>query len=300
MAPTVEGCLINALNRSWGVRVVGIDRSTRTPKGVHAVANVLVMTVQPSLPASFTDEALRSALDGTGIALLGSLRGPGLPAQLDKARVACKRIYHYAVPYSALLTTEERAQALERNIDGVWLCNIPSNIDARSLEHLLAVERESVSLNRGGGTAEVELQANTTVEQFRTEMHQRVFEGCDHPVLVLPLCEARIKLGVHRRIKAVLRALSDTVNGQRSFHNFCHPDCVHTRRSLQHCSSGIQQDICHPGPTWCESHMVVLSFSAQSFGAQQLQRMTGALVAVVRGEESIECVSLPCCIPYID
>ena len=295
LTPTVEGTLMGVIQTTWGVDVVGIDRSARTAKGMHATTNTLVLTVQPALTdVEAAGNALLVALEGTGISLLGLMTSSKgiegqFPAQLDKVRVACKRIYQCAIPYSILLTPEERReQSQESHSDDIWLCNIPAcATSADMLQEILHVEH-NVDLEPGAGTAVIRVQG-TKATLLRADLHGKLFEGCERGIIALSGREAAVKLAVHRRIKAVLRALRGPTTGQRSFHNFCSPECAATRRKLQHCSSGIQHDVSDSG-LWNQSHSVVVSFSAESFAPQQLQRMVGALVAVVRGDEKIECV----------
>ena len=120
--------------------------------------------------------------------------------------------------------------------------------------------------------------------------------------------EARAKLLVHQKIKHVLRSLA----AAKHFRNFVDPKGINSagsaQRKLQHCSSGVHTDVraamgargictgddvggsCKvEGKTaedaWRRHDWVEIRFCAREFGAQQLRRMAGVLIAYVRGVE---------------
>ena len=91
----------------------------------------------------------------------------------------------------------------------------------------------------------------------------------------------------------VLRQLS----GTRSFLNFVHAkgaaSATAAQRKLSHCSSALQNDIrprtgARQSGAWQREDWVEVRFCSREMGAQQLRRMAGVLVAVVRGVEGEE------------
>ena len=135
---------------------------------------------------------------------------------------------------------------------------------------------------------------------------------------------AKVKMSVHKRVKRVLKRLSVGLmrsnkhkNPARSFHNFTSSKKVAKsaatamRKSLMRCSSGFQDDISAKGcgggsggsggsggggsggnsdddESWVDTEWFVVSFSAVSFLPEQVQRMAGVLVSVMRGKVNMD------------
>ena len=102
--------------------------------------------------------------------------------------------------------------------------------------------------------------------------------------------EAEAKHAVHGRISFVLARLA----AAKCFHNFIQTkggvSASSAARRLQLSSANITEDLraqkgSRPEGAWRTGDWVQIHLGAREFGAQQLRRMTGVLVALVRGVE---------------
>ncbi|CAE8716690.1 unnamed protein product, partial [Polarella glacialis] len=299
--PSVEGALTAAVKRAWGDVVLGVVRCTRTERGVHAAENVVVFTVRAT---DRCQAALVRELDGLEIWLLATPRPPPKNVNVfDKVFSSKKRAYNYFVPFFALLTADERALwcAGEAAVDlekpgGLWLgpvfegCSIAQVVRLLA-DHGISADEKDVMVTNGSGHAQILMPAESVA------LAQQRLEGFvwhDIPLVAMALHEALAKFSVQRRTRAVLKALKGGDSKKlRSFHNFMQPqpaakDQV-AMRQLLHCSAlGLTQSLRRPGGKgWAFDDWTAITFASADFGPQQLRRMAGALVAVVRGSEPL-------------
>jgi len=303
---TVEGAVMAAVRKAWGGDIVlSVARCTRTERAAHAAENLLVLTVRPTLRC---DDALRKALEGAEVWLLAP-SGPA-PSIFDKVYSPKKRAYTYYIPYSALLTAEERllwsvggvpaglTETEQPAAAGLWVAPVPGDCAPEEIVQLFSehggvqISAEDVFMTPGRGQAEVRLSPSSAAASYEA-LNGLIWRG--EKLFVLPLQEANAKFAVQRRLRQGVKALRGPPKGLRSFHNFISdikqgdPAAM---RQLQHCSAGSAfSDFCPDrgyGHRWVESDWSTVSFSAADFGPQQLRRMVGALVAVVRGTEGLE------------
>ena len=153
--PTLEGALLAAI-RAAGMRHEAAEavsaevhsRTSRTDRGVHALANVLHVKIvtefakgsaaPPPLDCEPWLEAIRAELPPS-ITVLQRFDLAKQP-DMDVRRACQKREYRYYVPYRALLTPEEQSMAassaeLETR---VWVCGLPDICDADVLRDFAA------------------------------------------------------------------------------------------------------------------------------------------------------------------
>lgn len=172
--PTVEGTLLGAVRRAalaqagaTATQVAIHSRTSRTDRGVHALANVVHLCVstqfaagcaaKPPLAEDEWLEAVRAQLCGSAIAVLRRFDPPA--ADTDVRQGCQKREYRYYVPYRAILPVP-LAPAESRAERCVWVCCLPDRCDAAALERyarqrLAAVQRAAAAGSAAGEIIEV-------------------------------------------------------------------------------------------------------------------------------------------------
>jgi len=293
--PTVEGEVLSAARRAWGDAVCGMVSCTKTEKGMHAAENVLVATLRRSVlcdAASFC-----RGLEESEVRLLA----PPAPAPQELVEglgSAQRRVYRCYIPYAVLVPV---LPSEEVDSDWLWVTRLPQDCTADEILDLCrecgcSPARSDVVMKVGStGNAELRLPP-ADAARLRARLRSHGFRGDRVTPLVLPLGEARSKLRVQGLVREALKKLRGQGDGLRSFHNFVPgeiPGSAQAMRALKHCSIGLcqeRQGVVEEGRdrSWLELDYAVLVMSAKSFASQQLRRMVGALVAVVRGVESLE------------
>lgn len=306
--PTVEGALLRAVRHAWALDEacgpLAAARCTRTERGAHALENVVVLTLPRSPGAASTaprrDAAeVRAELEGSGIALLGlaSTLTRELPHAFDKVHAAKKRVFRCYVPYFALMPSGRPGAIVEEDAEtacSVWLGPVPIDCEAPLIAALIAAHTEvraassGISVAPGDGHAEVSFEDEAAALAACKALDGLEWQG--QRLFALPLVEAQAKFRIQRRVRTALKQLRGPARGLRSFHSFMpetQPGDGQAMRQLQHCAAGSLfaelRGSCRS--RWAESDWTSLTFSASDFGPQQLRRMAGALVAVVRGTE---------------
>jgi tRNA U38,U39,U40 pseudouridine synthase TruA len=154
--PTAEGALVRAVERATlnalGAAAATADvhsRASRTDRGVHALANCVYLRVSaeyPARPAAFDEatwiQAVHCELPPSVVVVrCFQLRD----ADFDARRACQKRLYAYYVPYEALMTAQELAEAAEERRNGgwfargdvasreVWVSGLPDDCTAQEL-----------------------------------------------------------------------------------------------------------------------------------------------------------------------
>ena len=183
------------------------------------------------------------------------------------------------------------------------------------------VDGGTVELPECGGFAEVGFADAAAAAACVAALDGRAWRALR--LIAMPLAEARAKLAVHARVKAVLHRIRDggaaiaaapaaTTPGAhgdgggrgrgrggrgrmraRALHNFTsekqNARAPTAQYSLARCSSGIQGDL-RLGSDWRQQHRLVVAYAAKAFAPEQLRRMTGVLVAVVSGAATAELI----------
>eukprot|EP00929_Paragymnodinium_shiwhaense_P107575 TRINITY_DN7374_c0_g2_i2.p1 TRINITY_DN7374_c0_g2~~TRINITY_DN7374_c0_g2_i2.p1 ORF type:complete len:808 (+),score=159.28 TRINITY_DN7374_c0_g2_i2:73-2496(+) len=301
--PTVEGALLKSLRSAWGDDEVlqGLLRSTRTEKGSHAVENVFVVTLKKRAGnvAPRDLDKLRGELESRELWLLA----PALPVPspvFDKVYDGKKRVYRVYVPYHAILPNgKPDGLAVPDCKNDIWMGPIPNGISGLEIAKVLSercrceVEASAVAVSFTGGSATITLKEGQ-LEAVR--QHMAGFRWPDNDeVAILPAAEAHAKIALQRQARSVLKRLRGPPKGHRDFHNFileAQAGSPLAMRNLQHLGAGyVGHEPRRPsaeGLPWYETDWTYLQFSAREFASQQLRRMVGVVVAVMRGIEEPE------------
>lgn len=289
--PTVEGTIVAAACRAWGGdTVLGVTTCTKTEKGVHAVLNIVILTVRPG---ARSDDALERELRGTEVWLLAPTAAPP-PLLGERMYAVDKRSYNCYVPYSALIPS---APAGLDDDGWLWLTNLPKDCTAEDISSLCADRGVNVPACEiamvPGCTGNAQLRAPAAqAAELCTQLDGLKWPGVATQLLARPLAEARAKLQAHGRLREALKVLRGPEQGLQSFHSFlpnAAPGSAQAMRSLKHCGVSLRGDlrVRNPGCGWYESDYATVSIAAKSFAPQQLRHMLGAVVAVVRGCEDL-------------
>eukprot|EP01043_Picozoa_sp_COSAG02_P015802 COSAG02_NODE_682_length_18523_cov_28.592271_5_plen_407_part_00 len=151
--PTLEGTLLAAIQaasmRHKAAKAATAEvhsRSSRTDRGVHALANVLHVKIATDFekgsaaPAPLEGQswlqAVRAELPPT-ITVLQRFDVAKQP-DIDMRRACQKREYRYYVPYRALVTPEEQRAGASTKETCVWVCGLPDICDASVLRDFAA------------------------------------------------------------------------------------------------------------------------------------------------------------------
>eukprot|EP00928_Gymnodinium_smaydae_P020081 TRINITY_DN17756_c0_g2_i1.p1 TRINITY_DN17756_c0_g2~~TRINITY_DN17756_c0_g2_i1.p1 ORF type:complete len:865 (-),score=178.73 TRINITY_DN17756_c0_g2_i1:70-2637(-) len=323
--PSVEGALVAAVRRAWGDVFQGVVRCTRTDRGFHAAENVVILSLRPSLrdDAALLRELDGSGIRLLAPPRPVAAQHRDI---FDRVYAAKKRTYHYYIPYFALLDESERARwccfdtcngsdGLERSVgggeklecraqeekEGLWIGPVsygctPRDIKELLLEQGISIAAEDVFVTPGQGHAQVGMSEATAI-RGKALLHGFTWHG--EVLTALLLSEANAKFQLQRRVRAVIKAFKDGGVGKkatRSYHNFISPQVPPNdptaMRSLLHCNAcGINETdklrSSDAAGSWAQDQWTKVSFSAVDFGPQQLRRMAGALVAIVRGSEPL-------------
>ena len=308
--PSVAGAIHDALQRAWGEVVSTTFRfAVRTEKAASAMHNVLVLHIKRGSQCTLDEIALRRELP-RGLAMHGPPRV--VPKVGEDVWHAVKRQTHVAmVPYAAFFKhaapaigqIAERGDGRGGQGDGcsVWLSGLCDDCTESDLRALIAESVKGrcddmcveVMLPACGGFAEIACQSAETCAHTVQVLDGQYWRG--RRLTALALDEAKAKIRIHQQIKAVLRTLQTTKN----FRNFVEAkgtaSAASGSRRLLHCSSSVQSDFrprrgTRPSGEWLSTDWVEIEFSAKEFGAQQLRRMAGVIIAVVRGIEGSDYV----------
>eukprot|EP00927_Polykrikos_kofoidii_P045461 TRINITY_DN39466_c0_g1_i2.p1 TRINITY_DN39466_c0_g1~~TRINITY_DN39466_c0_g1_i2.p1 ORF type:complete len:827 (-),score=155.07 TRINITY_DN39466_c0_g1_i2:84-2540(-) len=306
--PTVEGAVLAAARRAWGDVVLSITRSTRTEKGCHATENVLAVSVRAS-SSNCSGPALQRELDAAGaeIWLLAPAGPTSQPAFFDRMFSTKRRVYTCFIPYDVLMNASERHLRINKAPgyhkfpgDGLWMCSLeptvlPADIAALVEEAIagsgVKVDASDVRID-AGGHAFVDLPAKV-VALAANGLNRKTWNGLQ--ICAIAQHEANIKIDISKRLCLAMKALRGPPKKLRSFHSFISesisvlPNEAAAMRMLTKCiARGLCFDVSGPNPsggdgTWLDSEWATISFAAPAYGPQQVRRMAGAVVAVVRG-----------------
>lgn len=287
----------------------------RTERGAHALRCVAVLSLTSAGGGrtACSAAALREALPPS----LWLLSGPSpLPTggPLDGLRRAVRRqVFRYALPYAALGSCAGAARAGRPPCPGaetrVWLTwtavDASAYLDGCSADDVEAmlseagVGRADVRMAQCGGFCELAFGCEAAAVHAAQLLDRRAWQG--GRLLALPLPEACAKLEVHRRLKALFRRLSSGGAGGRTrdYSPFMSDKWRQRNAHPLHLSvagsSSIQGDLrggrhgagaAGGARRWQCDDWVVVELSAAEFGAQQVRRIIGAVVAAARGSSS--------------
>ncbi len=151
--PTLEGTLLAAIQaasvRHKAAKAATAEvhsRSSRTDRGVHALANVLHVKIVTDFekgsaaPAPLDCQSWLQAVRAELPPSVTVLQRFDVAKQpdVDVRRVCQKREYRYYVPYRALLTPEEQRAGACAEETRVWVCGLPDVCDASVLRDFAA------------------------------------------------------------------------------------------------------------------------------------------------------------------
>eukprot|EP01043_Picozoa_sp_COSAG02_P013795 COSAG02_NODE_558_length_20348_cov_6.479431_7_plen_381_part_00 len=164
--PTLEGTLLAAIQaasiRHKAAKAATAEvhsRTSRTDRGVHALANVLHVKIVTEFekgsaaPAPLDCQSWLQAVRAElppGVTVLQRFDVAKKP-DMDVRRVCQKREYRYYVPYRALLTSEEQRASACAEETRVWVCGLPDVCDASVLRDFAAARWNDAT--QGGGEA---------------------------------------------------------------------------------------------------------------------------------------------------
>ena len=296
--PTVEGALLEAIKASQGPGAVAeiCSRASRTDKGVHALANAVVVRITSEYHGK--EEPLVESLSHHLPEDLTVLEAHELSDPEFNARFACqKREYWYYVPYEHLLPCQER-ELLERlKHEGlsskdplareVWISGLPEATTEQELLDFLtnysALEPDEIHFSHKDGSARVRLPDASSVLSLCWAL-----DGADGPLdrcgargplLALPNSVMEVFQGVHQRLRACLKRLT----GTHSFHNFSSglsPSEPKSMRTVYRCRSGITSGF---KDLLSGRAYAVLRFTGRDFLYHQIRAMAGLVCAVTSG-----------------
>jgi tRNA U38,U39,U40 pseudouridine synthase TruA len=310
---SVSGALLEAVRRAWGGEVVDtvLSEAVRCEKGASAALNVFVVGLFPGVKFPLDAELVLAKELTPALTLLAA---PRLLDNLgtDIHRAVVRQEHVLVVPYSALVPLAPVLPNgdVEGEVPacGVWLTGFPDSWDYSDVKALLSVcgvtcpEKIEVEMPACGGFARLTLPASRieeSMESILRTLDGRVLDG-GKELLVLDAEEAAEKMRVHSKIKTVLRQLATC----RNFKNFSKPGgksagLINANRRLLRCVSSVQNDVrggkgARATGAWRSEDWCVISLCARQQGPQQIRRMMGAMIAVVRGVEGEE--YLECCV----
>lgn len=324
--PSVAGSIVTAARRAWGDIIstaAAPCAAARTEKGASAKFNLLVLTLHRGIGSLPDASALRRVLP-SDVELLGLRVVAESAAGLPDAWHAVRWQQHAVlVPYSALLSPpgDETRSAGDDNDKGanstaapttpaaptsstLRLLGLHDGCNAADVKALLC-EAAGVDVDAIGSGCAVHLPAcggdGARIGPLPATALHCALDALDGlrwrgtRLQALREEEAATKCRVHERVESVLRELRRGTH----FRNFVaagsEKSSSGTQRRLQHAaSSGLHGDVrpCIGDRgevgSWREEDWCEIRFSAREFGAQQLRRMVGVIVAVVRGTEGAE------------
>ena len=295
--PTVEGALLEGIKASQGPGTAAeiCSRASRTDKGVHALANAVVVRITSEYHGQ---EAFLESLSQHLPEDLTVLEAHELSDPEFNARFACqKREYWYYVPYEHLLPCRER-EVLERlKHEGlssndplareVWISGLPeATTEDKLLDFLrnyIAVEPNEIHFSRKDGSARLRFQDASSALSlcWALDGADGPFDrrGASAPLLVLPNSVMDIFQGVHKRLRCCLKKLT----GTRSFHNFSKGYSFSDPKSIRtvyRCRSGVT---CGFKDFLSNEAYAVLRFTGRDFLYHQIRAMAGLVCAVCSG-----------------
>jgi len=148
---------------------------------------------------------------------IGDLSEPRmLPPQsgtpLDLRHAAHRFVFKYALPYALLLRPEERTAFDNAHTlrCAVWLSGMADDTNEESIRTLLSafgLEPSTVCVPQCGGYSELVFESVEAAAGCIRTLNGR--EWCGKELSAMHWSEAQTKLGVHARVKAALRRLSD-------------------------------------------------------------------------------------------
>jgi len=306
--------------------IIRSTRTEKRMHAVENVFVITLQRLAANMPPR-CEAALRRELELAEVWLNGP-PAPVVPASaslFDKVYDCRKRVYRCYVPIFALIRagaekilegegfTANELLLCERGgfSDGLWLGHLPNDITcvAQVVEFMtqqcsMDVEESDVLLPERGGHAFVRMSSEAAAAAAKAlQDFTWLCGGIRTSLAGLPVPEAKVKIALQRKIRAAVKALRGPAKGHRDFHNFvldAEPGSQAAMRNLQHCSGGVVGEELSVGQaasavgtasgsaTWIGVEWTTLTFSAKDFGPQQLRRMIGAIVAVVRGVEDLE------------
>ena len=283
--------------------------AVRTEKRASARHNILVLTLKHGIVFEPDEAALKRELPD-GIELI-RVRVIPPHSGLQDVWYAVKRQSHAAlVPYSALIRTEnedetaaEEGSSSGTSSEGVvtpsssssslWLSGLPDGCnesDVRALvEANASADDATITMPECGGFAQIGPLRPLSLQCLLDALDGFVWRGST--LLALRGDEAAEKLRVHPAYQIGAAAIVH----RQAFYQFCRLEgsarppirpsggcSIRRPACAQTCALDAGARECGEWRTndWCE-----VRFSAKEFGAQQLRRMLGVLVAVVRGTE---------------
>lgn len=153
---TVEGVLWQAIGRAFTdadlrrewfewiethTRPLALTRSARTDKGVHALANVVALSMAQDGDHMAWAERVNLHLDGTQVKLL--MRA-SMPTDFDARKCCDRRRYEYVLPYAALrASADESSLSIRRRLKRV----LKQFAGSRNFRRFTRQSAEYVSLN---------------------------------------------------------------------------------------------------------------------------------------------------------
>lgn len=325
--PSIAATVFAATQRAWGEGVVtsANGEAVRTEKGASACVNLLLLTLQRGSTGDKCDaDSLRRELPAT-ITLLDPPRILEPARQGEEVfKLVRSQVHSALVPFSALVRPSAQDDATGtssadcddgRRTARLWLAGLPDGCTAADVRELLRhvdgceslgeptapsgtapsagceVDFVSMVAEDGAWSAEATLPSAAALRRTLGALDGLQWRGVR--LRALEGGEADAKRAVHLRLQAVL----GTLGKGTSFHNFIQTkgsvSAGGAARRLQLASSSFAADVRAsagaraPG-AWQAEDWVELRFAAREFGAQQVRRLVGVCVALVRGVEGDE------------